>query len=417
MKIAYLDCFSGISGNMMLGALLDAGLELAALERALSLLGVGGFELAVNRVQRGGLTGLHVEVLTAEKGVTRHLGDIEEIIESSHLAPSVQERSVAVFRRLADAEARVHGEPVEKIHFHEVGALDAIVDIVGSVAGLELLGVDQIYSSPVHIGRGTVECAHGILPVPAPATAYLLQGVPVYGRDIDSELVTPTGAALLTTLATGYGSAPPMRVDRIGYGAGTRTLPLPNLLRISIGEALDHGEGYEHDIATVVETNIDDMNPQLYEHVMNKLFARGALDVTLTPIQMKHNRPGVQLSILVTDEHLEEVIETVLAETTAIGIRSYPTHRWKLARERLLVQTRYGTIGVKVARRGERILNLAPEYRECATAAERYGVAVKMVYQEVSAAAWAQVGSEERDIITGDRERKGNDARHSVQDC
>lgn len=387
---------------MMLGALLDAGLELAALERELALLRVGGFQLEVNRVQRSGLTGLHVEVLTAEQGVARHrhLGDIEEIIESSDLAPIVRERSVAVFRRLADAEARVHGEPVEQIHFHEVGALDAIVDIVGSVAGLGLLGVDQIYSSPVHIGRGTVECAHGVLPVPAPATAHLLQGVPVYGRDIDAELVTPTGAALLTTLATGYGFAPPMRVDRIGYGAGTRILPSPNLLRISIGEALGSGEGYEHDMATVVETNIDDMNPELYEHVMKMLFARGALDVTLTPIQMKHNRPGVQLSILVTDERLEEIIETVFAETTAIGVRSYPTQRRKLARERLLVHTRYGTIGVKVARHGERVLNVAPEYRECATAADRDGVPVKKVYQEALAAAWARVGQEEQDHET-----------------
>jgi pyridinium-3,5-bisthiocarboxylic acid mononucleotide nickel chelatase len=397
MRVAYLDCFSGISGNMMLGALLDAGLELAKLEAELALLRVDGFRLEVNRVQRNGLTGLHVEVLTEERGVARHLHHIEEIIENSNLVPAVKAKSVAVFRRLAQAEASVHGEPVEHVHFHEVGALDAIVDIVGSVAGLWLLGVEQVYSSPVHIGRGTVECAHGVLPVPAPATAYLLQGVPVYGRDVDSELVTPTGAALLTTLASGYGAAPPMRVDHIGYGAGTRILPLPNLLRISIGEALGNADGYEHDSAIVVETNIDDMNPQLYEHVMNRLFAAGALDVYLTPIQMKRNRPGTLLSILVSDEHLGEVIEVVFAETTAIGVRTCPTHRWKLGREQMLVQTRFGEIGVKVARRGERVFNLAPEYRECQAAAERHQVPVKEVCREALAAAWAQSGQEKQD--------------------
>jgi uncharacterized protein (TIGR00299 family) protein len=400
MKVAYLDCFSGISGNMMLGALLDAGLELPKLEAELACLQVDGFQLEVKRVKRNGLSGLHVEVLTAERGVARHLHDIEEIVGNSGLAPAVREKSVAVFRRLATAEASVHGEPVEHVHFHEVGAMDAIVDIVGSVAGLWLLGVEQIYSSPIHIGCGTVTCAHGVLPVPAPATAYLLQGVPVYGRDVESELVTPTGAALLTTLATGYGAAPPMRVDRIGYGAGTRILPLPNLLRISVGEARHDGDGYEHDVATVVETNIDDMNPQLYEHVMKTLFARGALDVYITPIQMKHNRPGAQLSILATDERLEEVIAAVFAETTAIGVRTFPTHRWKLARKQMRVQTRYGEIAVKVALRGGQMVNVAPEYRECEIAAERHHVPVKEVWQEVLGAARAAYGQENRDCGT-----------------
>ena len=387
MKIAYLDCFSGISGNMFLGALLDAGLELDRLEAELGRLQVPGYHLEVTRVQRNGLAGTHVNVVTEETHVVRHLHHIQEIIENSDLARPVKEKSVAVFTRLAQAEASVHGEPVDHVHFHEVGALDAIVDIVGSVVGLWLMDVEQVFASPVHIGCGTVECAHGVLPVPAPATAHLLQNVPVYGRDVESELVTPTGAALLTTLSSGFGAAPAMRVNQIGYGAGSRILPLPNLMRISIGEATGDRDGYEHDVATVIETNIDDMNPQLYEHVMDALFAHGALDVTLTPIYMKRNRPGTQLSILVSDGHLNEVLDVLFAETTAIGARTYATHRWKLARDHASVQTRFGEIGVKVGRRGEQVLNVTPEYRECLQAAEEHQAPVKQVCQAALAAA------------------------------
>jgi uncharacterized protein (TIGR00299 family) protein len=245
MRIAYIDAFSGISGNMMLGALLDAGLELERLDAELALLGVNGYSLLVDQVQRNGLRGTHVRVETVEQGVERHLHHIEEIINASKLASSTKTQSLSIFRRLAQAEARVHGAPIDHIHFHEVGALDAIVDIVGSVAGLHLLGVDMVYASQVHIGRGWVRCAHGVIPVPAPATAELLQGVPVYGRDVDAELVTPTGAAILTTLAAGYGEAPPMRVTQIGYGAGSRSLPFPNMLRVWIGEAMEETRGPE----------------------------------------------------------------------------------------------------------------------------------------------------------------------------
>jgi hypothetical protein len=389
MKVAYLDCFSGISGNMMLGALLDAGLEQSRLETELAKLSVGGYQLRVKRVRRSNLAGTHVEVLIDETGIERHLHHIQGIIQASDLDPSVKKTSLQVFNRLAHAEAAVHGEPVEQIHFHEVGALDAIVDVVGSVAGLWLLGVETVYSSHVHIGRGTLTCAHGVLPVPAPATAELLRGVPVYGRDVEAELVTPTGAALLTTLATGYGAAPPMRVEQIGYGAGTRDLSLPNLLRISIGEALEGSEGYEHDDATLIETNIDDMNPQFYGHVTEALFARGALDVFVTPIQMKHNRPGAQLSVLVAQDQLEAILETLFAETTAIGVRTSLTHRWKLPRENLAVQTPYGRIAVKVASRGGQVVNLSVEYRDCQQAAAQHRVPVKEVHQSAMAAARA----------------------------
>jgi uncharacterized protein (TIGR00299 family) protein len=250
MKIAYFDCFSGISGNMILGALLDAGLELSHLEGALESLNLDGYRLVVDDVRRNGIRGTLVEVKLEEQGVERHLHDIETIIEQSELPPPVKTQSLSVFRRLAQAEAKVHGEPVDHIHFHEVGAMDAIVDVVGSVAGLWLLGVEQVYSSHVHVGRGTVECAHGTLPLPAPATAELLKGVPIYGRDVDAELVTPTGAATLTTLATSYGNGPAMRVAQIGYGAGTRVLPLPNLLRVLIGDTVEEDEEQEPETKT-----------------------------------------------------------------------------------------------------------------------------------------------------------------------
>ncbi len=238
MRIAYLDCFSGISGNMVLGALLDAGLELERLKAELAKLNLDGYQIVAREVRRRGLKGTYVEVQTEEQYVGRHLQDIEGIIDAGALPDAVKEQSRAIFRRLAQAEAKVHGEPIEHVHFHEVGAVDAIVDVVGSVIGLWLLGVEKVYASHVHVGRGTIECAHGCIPLPAPATAELLQGVPIYGRDVDAELVTPTGAAILTTLAAGYGPGPAMIVNRIGYGAGTRDLPIANLLRISIGEAV-----------------------------------------------------------------------------------------------------------------------------------------------------------------------------------
>jgi uncharacterized protein (TIGR00299 family) protein len=253
MKIAYFDCFAGISGNMVLGALLDAGLELERLQAELARLGLDGYRIIAGEVRRNGIKGTHVEVETEEQGIERHLHHVEEIIEGSELPPPVKTQSVSIFRRLAQAEAKVHGEPIDHVHFHEVGALDAIVDVVGSVTGLWLLGVEQVYSSHVHVGCGTIECAHGVIPVPAPATAELLRGVPIYGRDVDAELVTPTGAAILTALAAGFGGGPAMRVDKIGYGAGTRELPFPNLLRVSIGETLDRTDGQERVAAGMVD--------------------------------------------------------------------------------------------------------------------------------------------------------------------
>jgi len=397
MRIAYFDCFSGISGNMVLGALVDAGLDVERLRAELAHLPVSGYTLTAEAVQRRGLRGTHVEVTVSEQGVERHLHEIEEIIEGNELPDQVKATSRAIFRRLAQAEAHVHGIPTDHVHFHEVGAMDAIVDVVGAAIGLWLMGVERVYASPVHVGCGTVTCAHGTLPVPAPATQELLREVPIYGRDVEAELVTPTGAAIITTLAEEFGGAPPMQVEQVGYGAGTRDLPHPNLLRVSIGNmaatAAVHAEieGYEEDVVTVIETNIDDMNPQIFEHVLGRLFDAGALDAFLTPIQMKGSRPATQLTVLVAEGHVADILDVLFAETTTIGVRTCPMRRWKLGRERAVVETRYGPIGAKVARRGDTVMNVAPEYRECQRVAEEQGVPLKDVFQAAREAARALV--------------------------
>jgi len=410
--VAFFDCFSGISGNMALGALLDCGLPADAFRAELDKLGLRGYRLEIREAQKTGLRGLFVDVRVEETQPHRNLKDIEEIIGSSSLPERVRERALTVFRKLAQAEARAHGEPVEKIHFHEIGAVDAIVDVVGSAVCLELLGVEKVYSSAVHIGAGTVQTAHGLLPVPAPATAELLKGIPVYGRDVDAELVTPTGAALLASWAAGYGDAPPMRIDRVGYGAGSRELPWANLLRVTVGEKVapslggdrvppartaepgraalasalaQRGERGER--VLMVEANIDDMNPQFYEHVMERLFDAGALDVFLTPIQMKRNRPAAMLGLMVDEAKLDAMLGILFSETTTIGVRMHPVERRKLDREESAVETAFGPVQVKIAKLAGRIMNVAPEYRDCLRIAKEKNVPLKDVYQAALAAA------------------------------
>jgi len=388
MRIAYFDCPSGISGNMMLGALIDAGLEIAELRHELSKLRLSGYEIKSWRVVKKHIAGTFVKVETQEIGIERHLRDIVEIIEGSTLSDDVKQKSVAVFEKLAHAEAAVHGLDVEDIHFHEVGALDAIVDIVGSVIGLRLLGIEVVYSSALHLGTGFVKCAHGLLPVPAPATLALVKGVPTYGRDIEAELTTPTGAAIITTLAKEFGRAPLMEVEAIGYGAGSRDLPIPNLLRVSVGETQSTGQGYSEDTITVIETNIDDMNPEFYDHVMDQLLERGALDVFLTPIQMKRNRPAVKLSLLVKASDLDRMLDVLFSETTTMGVRLYEVARKKLVRESVIVDTPYGKVSVKLGKLGDALKNVSPEHEDCLILAEEQGVPLKEVYHAARQAAF-----------------------------
>lgn len=386
MKLAYFDCFSGISGDMTLGALVDAGASLEALRAELGKLPVAGWQMVAERVKKGAIaaTFLRVEV-TGGQHHHRHLGDILKIVEQAPLAPRVRERAAAIFRRLGDAEARIHGVPVEKVHFHEVGAVDAIVDIVGACVGLELLGVAEVYGSPVNVGGGTVGTAHGTLPVPAPASVELLRGAPTYSSGIEKELTTPTGAAILSTLARGIGAQPPMRVAAVGYGAGTWDLPgRANVLRVMIGEAAAAGAADE--TLTMLETNLDDITPELIGWVTERALAAGALDAFTTPAQMKKNRPGVLLSVLCAAEAADRLAELLFRETTTLGIRSYTVRRRALERAQEKVETPWGAVAVKVARLDGEVLNAAPEYEDCARVARERGVPLKQVLAAAQAA-------------------------------
>ncbi len=386
MKTLYFDCFAGTSGDMILGALVGAGVDPQALREQLSLLDVAGYEIEFETVNRSGLSATRAHVRTAHEHAHRHLSDILKIINASRLSDAVKERAASIFRRLAEAEARVHNEQVEKIHFHEVGALDAIVDVVGACIGFELLRVERFACSPLHVGSGTVKMAHGVFPVPPPAVAELLKGVPVYSTEIRGELVTPTGAAIIRTVCEDYGPLPPLRIEATGYGAGAREYDdFPNVLRVMLG--CDESAAVTTiERLLMIETNIDDMSPQLFGYVMEQALAKGALDCYLTPVQMKKNRPGVLLSILCRQAEREAMTELVFRETTTLGVRCYEVERSALLREVVRVETAFGEIDVKVARLNGQVVKEMPEYEQCRAAAERAGVALRVVEAAVRAA-------------------------------
>ncbi len=395
MKIAYFDCFSGISGDMVLGALVDAGCDLARLEAELRRLAVGGWKISAQKVKRGALTATHVKVETSEHHAHRSLETILGLIGKSELAPRIAERASRIFRRLGEAEARVHNVPVEKVHFHEVGAVDAIVDIVGACIGFELLGSEEFACSALNVGGGRVETAHGSLPVPAPATAELLRGAPSYSTGISRELVTPTGAAIASALCTEFGPLPAMTVAAIGYGAGTAELAeQPNVLRLFLGErvAPEAGARWDESIA-VIEANLDDMNPQIYGYFVERALAAGALEVFATPVQMKKNRPGQLLTVLCQPAAVDRLTELIFRETTTIGVRTYPARRRTLERECVPVETPLGVIRMKVARLNGHILNAAPEYDDCQRIAVEKNVPLKQVLAEAAFHFQKQRGS------------------------
>ncbi len=385
MKILYLDCFAGISGDMMLGALVDAGLSIDDLRTELAKLDVSGFAVEATPAVKKGITGTKVDVETAEGHVHRGLNDITRIIEQSTVADRVKRLSLAAFTRLAEVEAGIHNKSVDEIHFHEVGALDAIVDIVGSMIGISLLGIDRVSASKVQVGTGFVNCAHGEIPLPAPATLALLKNVPIFSRGIEAELTTPTGAAILTTLAKEFGPPPSMTVESIGYGAGSRDLEIPNLLRAVVGRA--DADAYDTDSVQLIETNLDNMNPEHFEYVTERLLAEGALDVFLTPIIMKKSRPATMLSVLCDSENEKKMIEIIFSETTTLGVRLQPVDRRKLSRESLAVETKYGAVRIKIARQGEVIKNIAPEYEDCKKLAAKMNIPLKDIYDEARRAA------------------------------
>ena len=388
MKVAYFDCFCGISGDMTLGALVDAGLDTSDLERELAKLGLDGYTLQSKKVKKKGISASKIDFLLDEiDHPHRNLSDIEKIIDDSSLDGRVRDRSKKIFGLLAEAEAKVHGVGIDEVHFHEVGALDSILDIVGSVVGLEFLGVERVYSSPVRLGSGTVMTAHGLLPVPAPATAELLRGVPSRPLDAEGEVTTPTGAAILKTLSSGFGEMPSIKVEDIGYGAGNKDFPnLPNLLRVFIGEISESDEdnlnGYSRDTIKTIEANIDDLSPEIYDHLMDVLLGQGALDVYLTPIAMKKNRPATKLSVLAPPERIGELAEIIFRETTTIGLRINQNERLKLHREIEEVETPFGRVRVKVSTLGDSS-TLKPEYEDCKKIAKEKGIPLREVYSEV----------------------------------
>jgi pyridinium-3,5-bisthiocarboxylic acid mononucleotide nickel chelatase len=418
MRIAYLDCFSGISGDMFLGALVDAGVAPEIFERAVAALDVGA-KLDISRVNRSGISATKVGVIvngeedaprssdplsTHEHSHThehvphhehehkhggakhqhgRGLIEIREIIRQAALNESAKKIAIAMFEKLGHAEAKIHNIPVEKIHFHEVGAVDALVDITCAAVGAEALGVDEIICSPLNVGGGTVTCAHGTFPVPAPATVELLKGVPVFSSGLQAELVTPTGAAIVRTLATRFASFPEMKIEKAGYGAGTRDFPAhANVLRITIGEATKLFANTSQQTVSVLEANLDDLNPQVFGYVMDRLLEGGALDVFGTPVQMKKNRPGTLLTVLAKPEDCDKLAQIIFAETTTLGVRRREENRQALARKWQTVPTRFGDVRVKIASLNGAVTSYAPEYEDCRRIAAEHRVPLKLVMQE-----------------------------------
>ena len=382
MRTLYFDCFAGASGDMILGAMVAAGVDARQLKEQLSLLPISGYEVTFDTVDRSGISATHARVQVPHEHVHRHLSDITKIISHSQLSDSVKNTSQKIFTRLAEAEAKVHNEPVDRVHFHEVGAMDAIIDVVGAAICFELLRIEKFFCSPLHVGSGTVDMAHGRFPIPPPAVAELVSNVPIYSTEIKGELVTPTGAAIITTVCDSFGPLPQMKIESASYGAGTRTYEkFPNALRVFIGET-DEASGIE-DKLWMLETNVDDMSPQYFGYVMDKAFELGALDCYFTAVQMKKNRPGSLVSVLCRNSERELLMQMLFAETTTLGVRSYEVNRRALAREVIRVETMYGPIDVKVAQLNGTVINEMPEYDQCRAAAEKAQVPLKQVEDAV----------------------------------
>ena len=390
MRVGYFDCFSGASGDMILGACIDAGLSLDDLRGDLAGLAVEGYTIDAQKIRKQGFaaTQFDVQVDPNAPKPHRHLKDIRAILEKSKLPGAAAERAINVFTRLAEAEAAAHGTSIEKVHFHEVGAIDAIVDIAGACAAMDRLGIDKVFSAAVPTGQGTVTCEHGVMPVPAPATAALLKGVPLAPCEEMGELTTPNGAAILTTLASGFDAMPPMRIDTIGVGAGRRDgQTRPNILRLMIGDAVEFAADLEADTVLVLEANLDDVSPEVLGHVSELLLNAGALDVFSTPILMKKNRPATLLTAIVSPEHRDTAEAIFFTETTTFGVRCTESSRRKLSRTLETVDTPAGPIRIKVGRRGDQVLTASPEYEDCREAAQRTGTPLREI-MAAAQAAW-----------------------------
>ncbi|MBI3915253.1 MAG: nickel pincer cofactor biosynthesis protein LarC [Chloroflexi bacterium] len=385
MSIAYFDLIGGASGDMLLGALIDAGLSLEALRADLHALHLNDWSLETERVTRGGIAATRAIVRARDAARERALNDLLALVAQSDLPPAIRAPSEKVLRRLGQVEAHLHNVPLEKIHLHELGGMDTLIDVVGAVAGLHRLGIAQVFCAPFPLARGMIETRHGAFPLPAPATLALIheRGAPIMGVEGDMETVTPTGAAILTTLAQNFGELPAMNVRALGYGAGTRDdAARPNLLRVLVGAATEK-DGESVESLRMLETNIDDLNPQFFDYAMQRLLERGALDVTLTPLQMKKNRPATLVRVLCRAEHAAELRAILFEETSTLGIREQGVTRYSLAREIISVDTRFGTLRAKIAHRPNGEQTIAPEYDDCSRAARAFKAPLRAVWEEV----------------------------------
>lgn len=382
MKIAYLDCFSGVSGDMFVGSLLDVGLPAESIEETIAGLGLDGFTISNRREERNHIFGTKFSVaLQREDQPSRHLKDIERILEGSDLPTQVVEKCISIFQRLAAIEGKIHHLSPEKVHFHEVGAVDSIIDVVASVAGIYLLGIEKLFVSKIPLGSGMIASAHGAIPLPAPATIALLKGIPIYDSGQDVEMVTPTGAALLTSLGTSFGPMPPMTIERVGYGVGNRTLSdRPNLLRIIIGSDAEKGR---LDTVVLLESNLDDMSPELLGYLMDRLFEAGALDVSFSHIHMKKNRPGIRLQVIGHPEDRDRLVGIVFRESTSLGIRISYSQREVLERNEVTVNSPWGKMRLTQVTDRDQGRLLVPEYEECRRIAKEHNLPLRDIY------AWA----------------------------
>jgi pyridinium-3,5-bisthiocarboxylic acid mononucleotide nickel chelatase len=386
MKTLYFDCFSGVSGDMILGTLVDSGVNLETIKSELGKLNLTGYSLNAYKTKRGQISGtkVNVELAEVQNDPTHHdchLSSIKKIIEESNLSEEVKKRSLNVFQKIGVAEAEIHNIPLEKVHFHEVGALDSIVDIVGSVAGIVSLNAEKIYSSAINTGEGMVKCDHGTMPVPAPATVKLLESIPCYSSGVKKELATPTGVAILSEMVDEFCSLPLLKIQGSGFGAGGHEIEsVPNLLRLIVGEMEEVKGSAESFI--MVETNIDDMNPEFYDHISQRLFDAGAVDVFSSPILMKKNRPAQKLSILSPSVDFQKIQKIVFEESTTFGLRYYFVDRAILDRKNVIVETSYGSVNVKIGSLNGEVLQIAPEYEDCKVLAKEKQVPLKQVYNE-----------------------------------
>ncbi|MBI5409327.1 MAG: nickel pincer cofactor biosynthesis protein LarC [Nitrospirae bacterium] len=387
--IAYFNCTSGISGDMILGALVDAGVPLEELKKRLSSIPVHEYELKASKVKRAGIRATKVDVVIKQSAVSSQRSakkwkDIEKIIKTSKLSDAIKQKGLRIFRRLFEAEAKAHGGKLQDVHLHELGAVDCIVDIFGALLGLDILGIETVYSSPLNVGSGTIKTEHGILPVPAPATVELLKGIPVYSSGVPFELTTPTGAVLISSLAKGFGHIPQMNILKTGTGAGGRDFKgQANVLTMILGERSAVSGQRSDGRVIVIETNIDDMNPQVYEYVMERLFKAGALEVFLTQIIMKKGRPGIKLSVLCDEEDRDKLIDIILSETTSIGVRYYKAERRVLQREIKPVKTRFGNVSVKVSKLGDKRQKTSVEYEDCKKIAQKFNIPLLEVMKAI----------------------------------